>query len=93
MLPHETSLSGTIPTELARLSLLSKLNLGRYRLNGTIPATIGTMSSLVELSLTDSRLGGSVPPEICALLESDPPLTFDIDCDLVSCTCRSGCPC
>lgn len=47
-----TKISGTIPTALGELSLLTVLSLGSTALTGTIPSSIGRLTSLESLDLS-----------------------------------------
>ena len=57
-------LSGEIPRELARLSNLEVLGLGRNQLSGEIPPELGRLSNLEVLSLSENLLSGEIPPEL-----------------------------
>ena len=61
-------LSGSIPSELGRLSHLQKLSIGGNRLSGTIPAAIGRLTHLKELVLSNNQLSGRLPTELSRLL-------------------------
>ena len=58
---------GPIPSELADLARLTRLNLGGNDLSGPIPSELGGLANLVELSLDDNVLTGPVPPELATL--------------------------
>jgi hypothetical protein len=95
MVLSDTSASGTIPSELAQLPLLSILDLRGCRLTGPIPTELGALSSLEGLYVEDNRLTGSVPTELCPMLAALPPrlpLDMSTDCGSVSCPCPTGCP-
>jgi Leucine-rich repeat (LRR) protein len=56
--------SGTIPTELGTLTMLTSFNLHSTLVNSTIPTEIGKLTSLRSLSITGNwRLSGTVPTE------------------------------
>ena len=57
-------LRGPIPSELANLARLTRLNLGGNDLSGPIPIELGGLADLVELSLDDNVLTGPVPSEL-----------------------------
>ena len=61
---RQRRLSGTIPTELGKLTELSSLDLNGNRLTGEIPADLGRLSKLAALHLHDNRLQGRIPPEL-----------------------------
>lgn len=58
----ENKLTGTIPTELINLELLTNLLLSGNKLEGTIPSFKG--SSLAMLYLQENNLTGSIPSSI-----------------------------
>ncbi|KAJ3028365.1 UNVERIFIED_CONTAM: hypothetical protein HDU68_001831 [Siphonaria sp. JEL0065] len=60
-------LTGEIPVELARLSLLEILHLPRNQLSGSIPKEIGALSNLMILSFEDNNLSGEIPTELYEL--------------------------
>lgn len=57
------SLSGTIPTFLAKLSNLRFLQLSQ-NLSGVIPTQLGLLTKLTYLSLSYNKLVGSIPAEL-----------------------------
>ena len=57
-------LTGTIPTELGRLTSMQGLHIDNNQLTGTIPAELGRLSNLRWLTLHDNRLTGEVPTEL-----------------------------
>ena len=61
-------LSGSIPSELGRLSHLQKLSIGGNRLSGTIPDAIGRLTHLKELVLANNQLSGRIPTELSRLI-------------------------
>ena len=61
-------LSGTIPTELGRLTELTSLKLDANRLSGTIPSELGLLRKLETLDLYDNPLQGDVPSELARLI-------------------------
>ena len=58
------NLHESIPTSLARLSMLTHLDLSGNELGGTIPAELGSLTNLVHLDLSDNELGGPLAPEL-----------------------------
>ena len=60
-------LRGPIPSQLADLSKLTRLNLGGNDLSGPIPTELGGLADLVELNLDDNVLTGPVPTELATL--------------------------
>ncbi|CAJ1957661.1 unnamed protein product [Sphenostylis stenocarpa] len=57
------NLSGTLPSELARLQYLQEIDLTRNYLNGTIPPQWGSIN-LVNISVLGNRLTGPIPKEL-----------------------------
>ena len=62
-------LSGTIPTDLAKLIHLNELYLDDNNLRGGIPAELGSLGNLERLGLTDNRLTGTIPTALGNLSE------------------------
>jgi hypothetical protein len=63
-------------------------------MTGTIPSELGKLARLAdtELELQGNHIGGTVPAAVCTR-RSTKPLNLTIDCDLIQCTCESGCAC
>lgn len=59
--------SGTLPSEIGRLSKLVSLRLDRGRVFGSIPASIGGMTSLTMISISETSMSGTVPTIIGTL--------------------------
>ena len=57
-------LSGPIPSELGRLSALTRLDLENNDLSGPIPSQLGGMSNLGVLLLGDNNFDGSLPAQL-----------------------------
>ena len=64
-------LTGSIPSDLSRLTGLTHLRLGNNQLSGSIPSSLGDLSRLQELSLSQNRLRGAIPPELGNLGQTD----------------------
>ena len=60
-------LSGTVPTQLSRLTRLEALYLTFNQLTGTIPADLGRLTSLTHLGLYNNQLSGTIPSELSNL--------------------------
>ena len=60
----ENQLSGTISTEIGKLTNLTELYLNGNELSGAIPAEIGQITILNSLDLSDNELSGAIPAEI-----------------------------
>lgn len=58
---NQTDLLATIPTELALLSNISKIDLQKNLLQGTIPSEIASMQALQEIILVENMLTGTIP--------------------------------
>ncbi|KAJ4827032.1 hypothetical protein Tsubulata_018206, partial [Turnera subulata] len=71
-------LSGSIPSTIGNLGILSFLGMGFNNFDGEIPPSLGSCRSLVALDLSHNNLGGSIPKELLSL-ES-----ISIDLDLSS---------
>ena len=56
-----STLAGSIPPSLGRLSHLETLDLGRNRLRGPIPGELGSLHSLRSLDLGSNGLDGEIP--------------------------------
>ena len=54
-------LTGAIPPELARMFLLTELDLSGNELTGPIPWQIGNLANLRTLDLSGNRLTGFIP--------------------------------
>ena len=68
MLQSNEQLTGTIPTELGKLSdYLSDLRLSRTGLTGTIPEEIFSLSNMWRLDLYESDFSGTISPNITKL--------------------------
>jgi Leucine-rich repeat (LRR) protein len=57
-------LTGSIPTELGKLTNLRELNLSDNQLTGSIPTELGKLTNLRELRLSRNQLTGSIPTEL-----------------------------
>jgi hypothetical protein len=61
-------MTGSLPTELGSLGILTKLHLGSNLFSGPLPSEIGTLSALVELTVDSTNLSGTIPVEIGPLV-------------------------
>lgn len=57
-------LSGTIPSGLCRVTMLSNLDLSNNYLVGYVPSELGQLSGLTDLRLDSNILVGELPTEI-----------------------------
>ena len=63
----QNGLSGTIPSELGRLTNLRWLSLSSNQLSGEIPPELGDLTNLESLYLLSNELSGEIPPELSGL--------------------------
>ena len=61
------AVSGTLPSALARATLLEELELSNSRLSGTIPADLGAARSLRYIFLESNRISGNLPSQLAEL--------------------------
>ncbi len=64
-----SSLGGSIPPELGKLSKLTGLSLEYNELTGEIPPELGQLAELTTLALNRNNLTGGIPPELGNLLK------------------------
>ena len=65
------SLTGNVPSELARLDSLQVLHLDDNALTGSIPVLLGGLSSLRELRLSGNQLSGCIPAALRSVADND----------------------
>ncbi|KAI9175703.1 hypothetical protein H9P43_006067 [Blastocladiella emersonii ATCC 22665] len=61
---NNKTLSGPIPRDLGKLSVLRILALGVNELGGSIPSELGDLRYLETLALDQNKLGGQIPREL-----------------------------
>ena len=61
-------LSGSLPSELSRLTDLSYINLSSNELSGPIPPELSELTNLKTLALSFNRLSGFIPTELVQLI-------------------------
>ncbi|CAB9498762.1 LRR receptor-like serine threonine-protein kinase [Seminavis robusta] len=61
---EENGLNGLLPTELARLSALERLDFHGNQLTGTVPSVYGSFPYLSKLYLDHNDLSGTIPSEL-----------------------------
>jgi len=60
-------ISGTLPTELEKISSLASLSISECNLHGSIPAELQMLTSMQQLWLYGNQLSGGIPSEIVEL--------------------------
>lgn len=60
---NQLNLTGVIPSDLSRLSSLTRLDLGHNQLSGPLPTWIDRLSSLESIGFSNNYFSGTVPPE------------------------------
>ncbi|KAI3519861.1 hypothetical protein L1887_09078 [Cichorium endivia] len=63
----QNNFSGSLPTEVGGLKMLTSLDLSDNKLSGDIPSSIGGCTSLVFLSLKGNLFQGMVPPSLSSM--------------------------
>ncbi|WP_161575459.1 leucine-rich repeat domain-containing protein [Beggiatoa leptomitoformis] len=61
---YSNGLTGSIPSDIGKLTSLTSLELSKNQLEGEIPSDIGNLTNLTTLSLSDNQLTGSIPSDI-----------------------------
>ena len=56
--------TGSLPTDIANLSLLEVLNASGNQLTGTIPSELAFLGTLDSIRLDSNDLGGTIPTEV-----------------------------
>ena len=64
LLLNSNNLRGTIPTELAYVTMLERLDLGDNELYGPIPTEFGQLVDMEKLSLSGNMLTGTIPSQL-----------------------------
>lgn len=60
----EVGLTGTISSELGRLTALTYLSFANNQLDGTIPSQVGRLIALTDLYLDRNQLDGTIPSQV-----------------------------
>jgi hypothetical protein len=63
------NLKGTIPSSLASLTRLTKLELFGNNLKGTIPSSLASLTQLAYLGLESNNLTGTIPSSLASLTQ------------------------
>ena len=58
---QHNDLSGVIPTEIGRLTVLRHLNLTNCKLHGPLPPELGQLWKLFSVTLSENNLRGGIP--------------------------------
>eukprot|EP00542_Grammatophora_oceanica_P009545 CAMPEP_0194029886 /NCGR_PEP_ID=MMETSP0009_2-20130614/3520_1 /TAXON_ID=210454 /ORGANISM="Grammatophora oceanica, Strain CCMP 410" /LENGTH=568 /DNA_ID=CAMNT_0038669697 /DNA_START=87 /DNA_END=1793 /DNA_ORIENTATION=- len=100
--PHMTFLdvrknefTGSLPTEMGRMSLLELASFSENLFTGTIPTEFGQLKELKHLHISFTDVTGYMPAEICTLRQdgipdnpAEPGLQILVaDCGYMSCAC------
>jgi len=91
----QSSLTGTIPTELGLMEDMIQMWFYGNQLTGTIPSEIGLLPAMNTFRVESNNLSGSMPLEVCDNVGFLKPLTvLGADCnspsfDCACCTCCS----
>lgn len=67
LLLSDLALTGTIPSELGKLTELEDLQLACNELVGGIPTEFGLLTKLTSLTFIHNDLEGTIPSEVCSL--------------------------
>lgn len=57
-------ISGPIPSQIGKMSVLESLSIAGAQLTGTLPAEMGHLSSLRRVWLSNNQLSGTIPNEL-----------------------------
>lgn len=68
LLLNSNNLRGTIPTELAYVTMLERLDLGDNELYGPIPTEFGQLENMEKLSLSGNMLTGTIPSQLSNMI-------------------------
>ncbi|CDY31996.1 BnaC06g15740D [Brassica napus] len=60
-------ISGTLPSELSKLTKLRTMDVSSNSVSGQIPETLGNISSLTHLDLSQNKLTGEIPVSLTGL--------------------------
>lgn len=61
---ENNNLTGSIPSEIGKLTSLERLSMFWNNLSGPIPSELGNLINLEDLSIFHNNLSGSIPPEL-----------------------------
>ena len=61
---QRTPLTGQVPTEVGRLSMLQEFWVHKTQLSGTIPSEMGILSSMRSIRMHHTGIGGTIPEEL-----------------------------
>ena len=64
---YMNEITGTIPTELGKMTRLREIAMSVNKLSGDIPSELGLLSNLSSLFLAANQLTGTVPSELAQL--------------------------
>lgn len=61
---QRTPLTGQVPTEVGRLSMLQEFWAHKTNLSGTIPSEMGVLSAMKSIRMHHTGIGGTIPEEL-----------------------------
>lgn len=88
---HENRITGSLSSNIGKLTNLEQLSLFNNELTGTIPSELGLLLSVEHILLNGTNLEGTVPLEVCGLRDSGNLLNLIVDCNKVECDCCNEC--
>jgi len=86
-------LSGSLPTQVGRLSSMQYFWIDNNRLSGTLPTQIGSLSALIQLWGYNNSFVGAMPPSLCGLVAGNLS-DCELQANLFTCplpTCATEC--
>jgi len=83
---HRQSITGTISTDVGKLTNLVTFWLNDSNINGTVPTEFGYLTKLVSIGLHKTNLEGTIPNELCEV-------DFDVLVVDNNVRCNENCDC
>jgi len=62
--PAQNSLTGTLATELGRMTMLASFRLQSNGIRGSIPSELGSLTNIRYLFLSSNQISGTIPSEL-----------------------------
>ncbi len=78
---YNNSLTGHLPSEVGRLTMLLCLWLDTNEFNGTVPSELALFTSLSYLFLYNTSITGAVPQYVCAAVNGSIPYSPPLKCN------------